>query len=142
MDIMTLMEQAHAAGLSVKSKGEKLVVRGPRGAEPLALQLLADKAGVIAHLRRKRLEGIGYSREDFGWVLGLDISELPSPPFRLNSEMTVVDSERFLRSLRTGIGEGPNGPRARTGALQTQCQELREVIGRMRQGQSLKAAMG
>ncbi len=47
MDGLTLLDEATAAGLSVRVDGGRLVVRGPRRAEPLARRLLANKALVL-----------------------------------------------------------------------------------------------
>lgn len=47
MDGLTLLEQARSAGLTVTVQGDKLVIRGPRRAGPLAEQLLARKGEVI-----------------------------------------------------------------------------------------------
>jgi hypothetical protein len=50
MDGLTLLRRAHAAGLSVAAEGDKLVIRGPRRAEPVALTLLNHKPDVLAAL--------------------------------------------------------------------------------------------
>jgi hypothetical protein len=50
MDGVTLLRRAHDAGLRVAAKAGKLVVRGPKRAEPLALMLLAHRPAVIAAL--------------------------------------------------------------------------------------------
>ncbi len=47
---LTLLEEARAAGLTVRADGEQLVVRGPRSAEVLARALLAQKTAVLAAL--------------------------------------------------------------------------------------------
>lgn len=47
---LTLLARARAAGLSVSRNGEKLVVRGPKAAEPVALNLLAAKPDVLVAL--------------------------------------------------------------------------------------------
>lgn len=47
MDGIALLERARAAGLVVRSEGDKLVIRGPRVAEPLALELIAHKQSVL-----------------------------------------------------------------------------------------------
>jgi hypothetical protein len=51
MDGITLLREAEAAGLSVEVVGDKLVVRGPKRAEAVALRLLAHKPDVIKALR-------------------------------------------------------------------------------------------
>jgi hypothetical protein len=50
MDGMTLLKQARSAGLTVLFQGDKLVIRGPRRAGPLAEQLLAYKHRIIEAL--------------------------------------------------------------------------------------------
>ena len=47
MDSVTLLTQAQTAGLKVHAEGDRLVVRGPRAAEALALRLLAHKAELL-----------------------------------------------------------------------------------------------
>ncbi|MBI4507217.1 MAG: hypothetical protein HY691_16930 [Chloroflexi bacterium] len=47
MDGVTLLVQARAAGLDVHADGDRLVVRGPKSAEPLARQLLAAKVEIM-----------------------------------------------------------------------------------------------
>jgi hypothetical protein len=47
---MKLLEEARAVGLKVRVEGERLVVRGPKVAEPIAKMLLAKKAEVLALL--------------------------------------------------------------------------------------------
>ena len=47
---LTLLEEARAAGLTVRADGDRLVVRGPKWGEPLARALLARKAEVLAAL--------------------------------------------------------------------------------------------
>lgn len=52
MGVLTLLlDQARAAGLTVRAEGDRLKVRGPRRAEALAQELLARKAEVMALLR-------------------------------------------------------------------------------------------
>jgi hypothetical protein len=47
MDSLTLLTVAREAGLTVRVDGDKLIVRGPRAAEALALQVLEHKAEVV-----------------------------------------------------------------------------------------------
>jgi len=46
-----LILEAEAAGLTVRLDGERVVIRGPRSAEPLARKLLDHKPAVVAVLR-------------------------------------------------------------------------------------------
>ena len=50
---LTLLDQARAAGLTVFTDGGRLVVRGLRREEALALELLAHKDELMAHLRAR-----------------------------------------------------------------------------------------
>lgn len=48
MDSLTaLLAEAQAAGLRVQAEGERLVIRGPKRAEPIALKLIEHKAEVL-----------------------------------------------------------------------------------------------
>ena len=47
MEGVRLLEEARAAGLKVWSEGDNLVIRGPKAAEPLALNLIAHKQDVL-----------------------------------------------------------------------------------------------
>jgi hypothetical protein len=51
MDGLTLIQEARSAGLAVAVEGGRLVIRGPRRAEPMARQLIAHKPKVVAALR-------------------------------------------------------------------------------------------
>jgi hypothetical protein len=54
MDGLTLLEEARGAGLRVAAEGDRLVIRGPKTAEPVARRLLAHKAEVLAALAGPR----------------------------------------------------------------------------------------
>lgn len=51
MDSLILLDDARAAGLSVEVKGNTLVVRGPRRAKAVALELLAHKQEIMECLK-------------------------------------------------------------------------------------------
>lgn len=53
MEVLTLIGQARAAGLTVEVEGDTLIVSGPPDAAPLAQQLGQCKADVIAALRTR-----------------------------------------------------------------------------------------
>lgn len=54
---------------------------------------------------------------------------LPPAPFALDGlHKTVTDAGRFLAALRRDVAMGPDGPRARTGALQADLEALAEVV--------------
>ena len=50
MDGLTLLRRARDAGLAVAAEGDKLVIRGPKRAEPVALLLIKHKPEVRAAL--------------------------------------------------------------------------------------------
>ena len=50
MDAVTLLQRAQEAGLRVERAGDKLVVRGPRRAEPVVRLLAEHKAELLAAL--------------------------------------------------------------------------------------------
>jgi hypothetical protein len=52
MEVLTLLRKAREAGLTVSTEGNSLVIRGPRRAEPVVLQLAEKKAEVLAALAR------------------------------------------------------------------------------------------
>ena len=56
-------------------------------------------------------------------------TKLPVNPFNLCVCVRVTNPARFYSSLREDIGNGPDGPRARTGALQEDLRLLYEQIG-------------
>ena len=54
MDALTLLRDARRAGLEVSTRGQRLVVRGPRRLEPVAEQLLAQKSAVVKAIADER----------------------------------------------------------------------------------------
>jgi hypothetical protein len=48
MDALTLLDRAREAGLAVASDGRKLIVRGPKKAEPMVRLLAANKTEILA----------------------------------------------------------------------------------------------
>jgi hypothetical protein len=61
MDGLSLIQEARAAGLSVAAAGDRLVIRGPRQAEPVARKLIAHKSKVLAALAEN--EGVGIAAD-------------------------------------------------------------------------------
>lgn len=71
--------------------------------------------------------------EQFGWLFEIGPDDLPDVPFPLHHAVTVIDKERFLNSLRKDLAQGPRGPRARSGALQSDCARLATLLRDHRQ---------
>jgi len=53
--------------------------------------------------------------------------KLPMPPFMLNNA-THVTGNKFYEHLRHEISNGPDGARAQTGALQSDLEQLFEIV--------------
>ena len=124
MDALTLLDEAHAAGLSVRSDGERLVVRGPKQAEPIALRLLDAKPDVMAVLVDNEVEHLGWDEDTAELVRWFLTAAPPAEPFELCRGVTILDPARWWRSIRSDIETGPTGPRARYGALQGNLRKL------------------
>jgi len=91
-----LLEEARAAGLRVRAEGDRLIVRGPKSAEPVAKALLAKKAEVLALLHRQpdyrslyRQAGEAVQEECFRINPGWLIDHHPS----LWQELVMLDDE-------------------------------------------------
>lgn len=48
MDLLTLLDSAHEAGLAIRIEGRRVVIRGPKSADALARKVLARKAELLA----------------------------------------------------------------------------------------------
>ncbi len=87
-----LLGEAQAAGLSVRAEGDRLVIRGPKEAEPVARLLLERKAMVLAALAEKPRGRRLYSR-----LLGV--------------EFWIVETEAAAAELETDVArEGDRRP--------------------------------
>jgi hypothetical protein len=53
MGAMKLIEEARSAGLKLRAEGDRLVIRGPKSAEPLAKALLDRKAEILPFLQER-----------------------------------------------------------------------------------------
>jgi hypothetical protein len=104
MDGLTLPRRAREVGLAVAAEGDKLVIRGPKRAEPVARLLIDHKREVMAALAPAKG------------------AEHPSDPewWRRHYLVRTIDWERCgvrLESLARGIAwgelEGPLAPAAR-----------------------------
>ena len=53
----------------------------------------------------------------------------PSGAFQLKPGITILDPQRWRQSIAADIRAGPNGPRARYGALQDDLRRLHDLFG-------------
>lgn len=60
-------------------------------------------------------------------VLNLSLVDLPPAPFDLHAGVTVVNAEKFLRSIKADAILGPKSPRAVYGALQEDLLRVCEI---------------
>lgn len=66
MDRLTLLARATAAGLTVTADGDRLVIRGPKGADAIARDLIAQKPAVLAALAAEPPEAVAVWWDDRG----------------------------------------------------------------------------
>ncbi len=123
MVAVSLLQEAEAAGLTVHVEGDRLVVRGPKSAGAIAERLLDHKAEILKVLSAEwDAEMLTLIR----WFLG---TQPPTEPFELSKGVTVIRPALWWTATRRDIAAGPNGPRARYGALQ---QDLRRLAALMK----------
>jgi hypothetical protein len=60
MDALTLLDQARKAGLAIAGADGKLIVRGPKEAEPVVRLLAANKGEILAALAEATNWGARY----------------------------------------------------------------------------------
>jgi hypothetical protein len=53
MGALKLLEEARSAGLKLRAEGDRLVIRGPKSAEPLAIALLDRKEEILPFLQEQ-----------------------------------------------------------------------------------------
>ncbi len=122
MGAVSLLQEAEAAGLSVRVDGDRLVVRGPKKAGAIAERLLDHKAEVLKVLSAEwDAEMLTLIR----WFLG---THPPAEPFELSKGVVVLKPVLWWTAARRDIATGPNGPRARYGALQQDLRRLADLV--------------
>ena len=62
MDALRLLDRAREAGLAIATAGDKLIVRGPRQAEPVVRLLAANKGQILAALADPRTGKVGIGK--------------------------------------------------------------------------------
>jgi hypothetical protein len=93
MDGLTLLRRAREAGLAVKAEGDKLVIRGPKRAAPVARLLIDHKPDVLAALAP-------------GATAAPALSEPPAPPAPEPAPAAWGEAE----AVRFGLPELPDDP--------------------------------
>ncbi len=122
MVAVSLLQEAEAAGLTVRVDGDRLVVRGPKSAGAIAERLLDHKAEVLKVLSAEwDAEMLTLIR----WFLG---TRPPAEPFELSKGITVIRPALWWTALRRDLASGPRGPRARYGGLQQDLRRLAALV--------------
>ncbi len=119
--VSVLLTEAVAAGLAVHVDGDRLVVRGPRKCVALAKELLARKLEVMTLLNSRHCDVEGGHPEwgDLAPIVEWFLSaKPPGAPFKLKQGITISNPQRWWADIIADIAAGPEGPRARYGALQ------------------------
>ena len=62
------------------------------------------------------------------WIQSVTADQLPDPPFRVNHYTTVVDPEQWLTKIQEDAQANPKFWRLRTGVLQREIEQIRELI--------------
>ncbi len=123
MVAVSLLQEAEAAGLSVRVDGDRLVVRGPKSAADIAERLLDRKAEVIEALAAE------WDAEMLTLIRWFLSTHPPAEPFELSKGVPVIRPALWWTATRRDIAAGPGGPRAHYGALQ---QDLRRLAALMK----------
>ena len=131
MDGLALLAQARDAGLEVRARGERLVIRGPKRAENVA-RLLLDQKPVVLDALRVAAHQWGDAAAAVAWFLR---SEPPSEPFVLRRNpmgrpfVTVLHPARYWRALKVDLAAGPGRGRDAYGAVRADVLRLYELLG-------------
>ncbi|MFH1998902.1 MAG: hypothetical protein ABIK28_04430 [Planctomycetota bacterium] len=134
MDGMSLFRKAKSAGLKVMVDGTTLKIRGPKKAESIAQQLLANKEMVLDELNRnKELDTrvILWDPETeslIQWFLDEGQYRLPTESFQLTPWQRVNDPEHFKEAILFGISVGPETTALRHGTFTADLRRLKELF--------------
>ena len=97
--------------------------------DDLVNRLRQHKPEVIAILTRADLQASGWDAETAALIEWFLTTSPPRAPFTLSKAVVVAHPARWWEALRCDLAAGPNGPRARYGALQ---QDLRRLAALMK----------
>ena len=62
------------------------------------------------------------------WIQSVTVDQLPRAPFRVNHFTTVVDPEQWLAKIQEDAQADPKFWRVRTGVVQREIEQIRELI--------------
>jgi hypothetical protein len=108
MDGLMLLDRAREAGLRFRAEGDRLVIRGPKKAASLAMELLSRKDEVLRLLLQ--------AEEDFQWLLGMSLADFSRQQLEVRvyseilRETVVLVSNDDLAEQTLQNGEVPYTP--------------------------------
>ncbi len=132
MSARQLVAAVLAAGASIETAGDRLKLKSDRGPLPddLVEALRSHKAEVIDLLVTERASRVASQWGDLApiveWILSADP---PAEPFILKPAIRITNPERWWRDIAADIAAGPEGPRARHGALQDDVTRAWKMFG-------------
>ena len=128
--VAELVREVQAAGgRLIPLDDGRLRVTAP---EPLPEELVdrirQHKPEVIAILSRPDLVAGGWDAETAELIKWFSGTEPPAEPFEFPKGIVIIRPALWWTALRRDIAAGPNGPRARYGALQQDLRRLAELL--------------
>ncbi len=122
MSARQLVAAVRDAGASIEADVDRLKLKSNRGPLPddLVDALRSHKAEVIDLLVTERAHRAAVQWGDLAPIVEWFLSaEPPAEPFKLKQGITISNPQRWWRDIAADIAAGPEGPRARYGALQS-----------------------
>ncbi len=132
MSARQLVAAVRDAGATIETAGDRLRLKSSRGPLPddLVAALRSHKAEVIDLLVTERASRVASQWGDLAsiveWFLG---ATPPAEPFKLKQGITISNPQCWWRDVALDIARGPEGPRARYGALQDDLNRLWRMFG-------------
>ena len=105
---VTLLAEARGAGLEVRAESERLIVRGPSSAEPLARRLLDNKPTILVELEAEQAHAtieVIAAECTRRWTRALELERLDNPEDRFvaehhRAEVRRMVTERWLPAMK------------------------------------------
>ncbi len=132
MSARQLVAAVRDAGATIEAAGDRLRLKSSRGPLPddLVDALRDHKTAVIDLLVAERTSRDAAQWGDLvavvNWFLN---AEPPATSFKLKQGITINNPQRWWRDIALDIAAGPEGPRARYGALQDDLWRVWRMFG-------------
>ncbi len=132
MSARQLVAAVRGAGATIEAAGDRLRLKSSRGPLPddLVESLRCHKAEVIDLLVTERASRVASQWGDLEpiveWFLG---ATPPAEPFKLKQGITITNPQHWWHDITLEIAAGPEGPRARYGALQDDVMRAWRMFG-------------